>query len=47
MPLDQCFELTEFQVLLYRQQIIRIKKEQAYGQAYGIGIAFNGKKGGE
>lgn len=47
MPLDQCFELTEFQIVLYQQQIARIKHDQADIQAYGVATAFNEKKGGE
>ena len=45
LPLDQVFNLTNTQVVMYQQQIERIKKENSYVHANGAGLAFNTKGG--
>lgn len=47
LPLDQTFNLTNTQVVMYQQQIERIKKDNSHVHANGVGVAFNGTKGGE
>lgn len=46
LPLDQAFNLTNTQVVMYQQQIERIKKDNSYVHANGVGMSFN-TKGGE
>lgn len=47
LPLDQVFNLTNTQVIMYQHQIERIRKENSYIHANGVGLAFNGTKGGD